>query len=717
MLTHEELRSWYGWAELSPGDPIVAGSLGRWRIIFHAGRYGIAAGGGLKLLFRATSDWPSFQGRDPYEENFLTVSTGGRSKLAWRYDPRGHVQPWPKAVLVDVSQWGLDEGDTVTFYLGDPEGGSPGVRAQTFCERGYEFRVVVDPFASGQYVAVPSPRVDIVSGEPARLALVLPSTVTGGETFALSLRVEDRWGNLAAGPVAEVALSGLDEPAVIAVMPDAGGLARVHGLFRGGPGVRRVQARAERLELAAESNPVRVQMPEDGGLCALWGELHSQSAGEGADLAADWFRYARDAAALDFCSHQSDASQLSAQSWQELQALAARYYEPGRFVTLLGYRWAGNTAGGGAHACVFRTASAPLFRCRDTQANEGDDICYPLPALYAALRGRQALLIAGAGCPAANPEFYDPELDRLVQVHSAMGDSPWMFAEALARGWQVGVVAAGDDGQGRPGVSYPGLGEQVTRGGLTCVYATARTREAVWDALHARRCYATTGERILLAVQADGHLMGEHYVAGQAPRLTVRVSGTAEIEQVRIYRGTDLAYTYPERDPGRTRWLRVRWGGAHARDWPRCLPWDGNLRFERARITQAIPYGFYSAGRGIVRQDEQEISFRSVTAGNENGLLIEVDGQPDATLEFHVPLTFFSVALADLPYERKLGGDGLFVRVEPCPEGSGRLDLELFWQEPVLRPGITPYYVVVRQMDGAQAWSSPILVEGSGQEH
>ena len=61
---------------------------------------------------------------------------------------------------------------------------------------------------------------------------------------------------------------------------------------------------------------------------------------------------------------------------------------------------------------------------------------------------------------------------------------------------------------GRPGNSdwlrvcrgYPG--------GLVAVYAPELTREAIWDALWHRRCYATTGKRIILEFSVDGEPMG-----------------------------------------------------------------------------------------------------------------------------------------------------------------------------------------------------------------
>ena len=713
MLAVDDIRAGYGWAELSPAGPIVAGRLGRWQITYHVGRYGLAAGGSLKLLFHAASDWPPLQGRDPYEENFITVTTQGRARLAWRYDPRGHAQPWPKAVIVDVAQWGLAEGETVVFDLGNPEGGSPGVRAQTFAQRNHELRIVVDPFGTGQHVAVPSPVVDIVACPAERLVLVAPSEVRPGEPFALTLRAEDRWGNPAREYAGHIALEGLSALTAIDLAPGDGGVRRIGGLRLERPGLYRVRGRDVAAGLEGESNPLEVRPGDEGALLPLWGDLGGESAEAcGTGTAAEYLSFARDMAGLDFCAPQPRACRVPPSLWPSVQEAIRAHDEPGRFATLLGYTWAGSTCGGGSRLVLLATDAGAPHRCcpAATESDVAQPACYPLPELYAALAGEPALIIVGGCGPAPDLGCHDPELETLVEVWSGWGASPWLLEEALARGYHVGVIASSGEWRGRPGASLPGSGDRVAHGGLTCVYAQARTREAIWQALRARRCYATSGPRILLRVSADGHTMGEVYRSTTPPTLAVQVAGTAEIERVEIHRGNETVHRWPEADPGLPGWVRVAWGGALARDWPRAAPWDGALRCHGARIKSVIPYGFDSPARGIVLESQDALSWRSLTAGNENGLLLELDAGPGARLDLYAPMADLRIPLDDLPFRQELGGSGLYVRVEPRPAGSGRREASLVWNEEALRPGTAPYYVTVRQVDGAQAWSSPIYV-------
>ena len=66
----------------------------------------------------------------------------------------GYIRPWQKCLVIDVAEWALAKGDTITVVYGDTQGGSPGTVAQTFRERTFEFKVVVDAFGTGQFVEI-----------------------------------------------------------------------------------------------------------------------------------------------------------------------------------------------------------------------------------------------------------------------------------------------------------------------------------------------------------------------------------------------------------------------------------------------------------------------------------------------------------------------------------------------------------------------------------
>ncbi|MFH1569759.1 MAG: DUF3604 domain-containing protein, partial [Gemmatimonadota bacterium] len=189
-------RRMYGWAGLSPPDPVTAGSTGTFTLTYHVGEYGIDDGGTLKVAFRFASDWGRPQNDDPAAPNYFAVATDGPGRLSSRYDPKGYIRPYQKCLVIDVREWALCAGDTVTVVYGDTSGGSPGIAVQTFREHTFEFRVAVDAFGTGQFVELAEhPALEIVPAGAARLVAIAPTQVVVGEPFAAGLKLEDEWGN------------------------------------------------------------------------------------------------------------------------------------------------------------------------------------------------------------------------------------------------------------------------------------------------------------------------------------------------------------------------------------------------------------------------------------------------------------------------------------------------------------------------------------------
>lgn len=74
------------------------------------------------------------------------------------------------------------------------------------------------------------------------------------------------------------------------------------------------------------------------------------------------------------------------------------------------------------------------------------------------------------------------------------------------------------------------------------VYAEEHTRRSIFRALYDRRCYATTGARIILDVESDGHAMGSEVRTGSPPHLRVVAVGTARIARVEIKKDSKVVH-------------------------------------------------------------------------------------------------------------------------------------------------------------------------------
>jgi hypothetical protein len=81
--------------------------------------------------------------------------------------------------------------------------------------------------------------------------------------------------------------------------------------------------------------------------------------------------------------------------------------------------------------------------------------------------------------------------------------------------------------------------ETMGTGGIAGIRAAEATRDAVLEAMRARRVWATSGPRIFVDVTLDGHAMGSRVPRAElspAPALVFRVFGTAPIETLHLVR-------------------------------------------------------------------------------------------------------------------------------------------------------------------------------------
>ena len=150
----------------------------------------------------------------------------------------------------------------------------------------------------------------------------------------------------------------------------------------------------------------------------------------------------------------------------------------------------------------------------------------------------------------------------------------------------MGFVGGSDCYTGRPGDDHPGHQlRRYQKAGLTGLYATDLSLEAVLAAMKARRVYATSGVRIVAAVAADGNLMGAEYSTNRPPTITVKVIGTGPIERVELFRGLDLIHSEELASGLSADRVRVTWEGASRRTSYSGVVWDGSVNLDGGRIS------------------------------------------------------------------------------------------------------------------------------------
>jgi len=479
-------------------------------------------------------------------------------------------------------------------------------------------------------------------------------------------------------------------------------------------------------ELQALSNPIRVRDAAPKWQL-FWGDLHSGQTeiGCGAGSLAEHYAFGRDCAGLQFTTHQANDHYVTLDEWNHTREVTDQFYEPGRYVPFLGCEWSALTKDGGDRN-IFYHHDEPRLRRSDRFFLESEPDPEPDvrtgPEFVEVFSELDVLVNIHVGGRMTNLDWHAPEIEKLCEIHSTHGTSEWFVLDALQRGYKVGITAGTDGVMGRPGACHPGRRLiRNLRNGLTAVYATELTREAIWEALRQRRCYATTGERMRLWFELNGIAMGAEIETNDLPIASFAVEGTGPLERIDLLRGTDVIHGWQiaeaaPHDDGVT--LRILWGGTERKGTARLqrVCWDGSLQVTGGNMELLEVVNVQSFADRVEAVDTDSIHWNNATAGNATGIVVRVQGDAQTRLRFQTEPTTFDIALADVCSRETLldaGGVGRFVKIGPAPSNHGPQTFAGSWidKNPVL--GVTPYWLRVVQVDQAMAWSSPVFVERS----
>lgn len=627
-----------GEAEIAPAWVRAGGGPKTVTLVFRCGPGGISEGGGIKVAlcrlvdfgskgkrptFLYASGWGPLQNRHPFLPNYyscgLRTSGGANLELAPQgYFPlRGalrllgheflrkcgvklealdifYLYLEGRKVRIRVVGDRLQEGDEIAITFGDTRRGSRGWSSPAHPSR-VDFAVEVDEKAMGQYRLIEhNPVLDAVGGEAVHLDAVLPSLSTGEEGWLL-LRAVDAAGAVDPtfqGAVELTPTPGLDIPARVKFKQKDRGVIQIPCRMMD-PGIH--QVRAAGRAISGGSNPVKA----GGDLRLFWGDMHVHTAiCDGSLEPGEFYQSARDRLGLDFAAitaHDTmDALEPSGREdeWELVKELHARFNQPGRFVTFLGYEWSNHKHG---HRGVYFAPDEPDPRMYSWY----DEGSATPEKLEARMRDHQAVVIPhhtawrriflallnwlkfiSMRIPASY-QWWDSSSpqQRLVEIYSMHGsseryDGPFPIThgnpsgwfpkylrddrsrpgrgnyvqEALADGLRLGVIAGSDrhdygvDERFHPVDIYPG--------GLTAIWAEELSAESLWKSLWNRRVYGTTGARIILELFADGLPMGTEYMCASPPRLQGRVIGTAPLKLAELVRHDERGFVTVWADRG-----------------------------------------------------------------------------------------------------------------------------------------------------------------------
>lgn len=725
--------------------PLFVDSYVEFQQIYTVGDADILPGGGLILPNHFYFASEELQASNPKGDNYVSLKSSNPEfrfeidsyPIAGMFSSRLGVGEAPR-VFFRVTAGRLTKGDTLTVTYGDRRGGSRGLKLIHISNSAIRFPFWLLTEKNGILLTPREASLPVLGGPAAGVHAFVPSVVAVGETFSMTVRTEDRFRNLATGGAPAWTLSIDGKPfRKVAASRDA--IATLKDVRFDKPGVYRIAIASDDGRITGTSDPVLVETQPTERI--YWGETHGHCGfSEGMGRVDDYFAFARDEARLDFTTLSEHDIWLDAREWEDMRDATRRFNRPGEFITFMGYEWTVVAAHGGHHNVIFRGIDGvqPVTSQRHPSLK---DLYLGIRKAY---RPKDVMIIPHAhmtGDAAQN----DPELEPLVEIVSEHGTFEWLGRRYLANGFQLGFVGAGDDHIGHPGYKPRPLGRYYFDGygGLAAVYAPAKQRDALFDAMKARRTYATNSARMILRTALNGRRMGEIIPSADVRTIEGVVHGTAPIELITLVKnGVDhevLSFDTPDPRGGPDDIVEIRFTSTSDPGAP-LVPsrsiraWVGKIIVEGAAVksvssSQVEALNYLTEWTRPNPVKAEEVDFRLVTRGDSKAVRLRLDGDL-SRVKVRVLLTEgrspFDMVLAvpapgqppatatardrDPGGERTSGGefaDQVAVRrIRPAaaPDRSFR-----FVDRRDPHDGDN-YYVRVVQADGGAAWSSPAWI-------
>jgi hypothetical protein len=438
--------------------------------------------------------------------------------------------------------------------------------------------------------------------------------------------------------------------------------------------------------------------------------------------------------------HQHGFSKLDSM-WNHVQEVTEEFHEEGKFVSFLSFEWHSSAHGDycfyykGAKGEIIRKANIEDMRVELRRLKEKGISMMMIPHHICYLAGYRGI----------NWDDFDPEFSPVVEIVSMHGcsehdDAPKPYLHTmgprdgrsslitgLKKGFHFGLIGSTDHHAGHPGSHGHGR---------MAVWAEDLSRDSLWKAIHDRKTYALTGDKIELAFDLNGAIMGQDAAASDQREMQISLQGENPLDYIEIIRNGEAIHRLssheinhqPQNNFIGLIGISVGWGNR-----PERFEWDVQLYIENGLITRPLP-----SFKGDVtvspqnndqtsyqvsswnQVDERHIEFKTSTISNPNittdttqsfGLHIEGDSKTKIVATINGKTVVYSlIELLDGPRTGYLEGfvSPAYKLWRAVPKDEYCWTTAFLDKRDVSKQDW--YYVRVRQKNDQWAWSSPVYV-------
>jgi len=503
------------------------------------------------MLITGPSYTRQLQTSDPEAEHYISVESAGATfEIAIHkrtlHCPSGGVRHG-RHIVARVVEGAVEAGKAIYFNY-----------ANTFAPYVAETEEIWLSVA-GEQPDRPA-TLTVTPGQAKSMRLIAPSGVEPGEEFEVLIVSLDEFENASCTRFVDRKLTVADGKTLAEGLTFTGSTRVPVSLPS--PGVFRLAMDG------TLSNPIRVAPGCEG---PYWGDIHIHTKISHDGQGNDPYGYARNVSGLDFAATADHCGSCGPAGYQQLLDWAQAAYQPGKFVTILGDERnprdfsTDRIDNRGHYNVYFRDVESFLeYAGRPEQGEfvnmlaEGRPAIDPARVMFVphhtgicwgteayvgavvhkddALRGRGLRPAIEIYSHHGQSDYFAPqhilsyELNRMRNPERRTNTSwpgPHYAQDYWMAGMRMGVIASSDEHSGQGGRRH---------GGITAVWPAELTREGIFDAIRSRRCYATTGERILLDFSVEGLAMGQEGKCkpGRSLKIALKVWGTDLLLRVEV---------------------------------------------------------------------------------------------------------------------------------------------------------------------------------------
>jgi hypothetical protein len=337
----------------------------------------------------------------------------------------------------------------------------------------------------------------------------------------------------------------------------------------------------------------------------LRGNLHEHTensicwpAGTDGTLHED-FRYGLYSEGYDFAGITDHSYSLTEVYWRKTFRMTEFYNDSPHFVALPAAEWTLSNNGnpvighGVGHRNLFFSdvsEAKKFIRNRDEVYSEKDPETQISPKLWEFIRAQKIDCVSIPHHPADEQhpldwDVHDADIEPVVEVFQCRGNAEYRGAPRMINVARHHPMANNDKGfidyalrEKKYRLGFVASGDHNGMGvGLACVWVREISRRGILEALRARRCFATTGDQIVVDFRVNGAWSGETASAGDAVKTTFKIDAADDVARVEILRNSRVVHVHEPASAGRQ--TAGEWTDANP-------PRDVGALYYYARVTQ-----------------------------------------------------------------------------------------------------------------------------------